>query len=166
MNEEHIIDLLDSDSFARLSDEPRSLIERHIVHCSECRTAYASAGGAALLLRARAAQKVEPSPFFATRVMAAVREQQRRPPPFAPASWWQTTKAFLFSGTAVAALLGAMIFVTPESSGTAGPPQVGEREAAENVVFTDDKQTVESPSNADAIDVVFRPEEPDAGDQR
>ena len=57
MNEEHIIDLLDSDSFARLSDEHRSLIERHIVHCAECRTAYASAGGAALLLRARAAQK-------------------------------------------------------------------------------------------------------------
>src|SRR5215472_5789682 len=165
MNEEHIIDLLDSDSVARLSAEDRSLIERHIVHCADCQTAYASARDASLLLRARAAQQIAPSPFFATRVMAAVREQQR-PLLFAPASWWQTTKAFLFSGAAMAALLGAMIFVTPESSGTAAPPPGGENEAAENVVFTDDTQTAQSPSNAEAIDVVFRPEGPDAGDQR
>jgi anti-sigma factor RsiW len=163
MNEEHIIDLLGDASPSGLSDEHRSRVEGHVVHCPDCRRAYTAARGAATLLRARAAQEIEVPPFFATRVMAALREQQSKPLLFAPASWWQTTKAFLFSGAAMAALLGALIVVTPESP---TPNQRVESDAPESVVFTEDTQTVESPSNADAIDVVFRPEDADAGNQR
>src|SRR5215472_1212968 len=106
MKDEHITGLLDSNPFSLLTDAEQQQIEEHIAACGDCREAYAIASTANVLLRARAAQAIEPSPFFATRVMASLREGQSAPGLFDPMSWWRAARAFVFSG------IGAVVILT------------------------------------------------------
>src|ERR1051325_6387094 len=76
MRGDHIIDLLERGRFASWSEEERSRIETHAESCPACRNAYEASRVSALLLEARVGVVIPPSPFFQTRVMAALREQQ------------------------------------------------------------------------------------------
>src|SRR5262245_39365953 len=75
----HITELLDRSTARELSAEDREAIESHSTGCARCLRAYEAFVAGGRLLSARASQEVEPSPFFTTRVMAAVRESQRQP---------------------------------------------------------------------------------------
>ncbi len=113
MKDKCITEMLDNASVANLSDDELNEIRAHTQDCVSCRGAYEAARVSAAVLRNRAQATIEPSPFFQTRVMAALREQQAVES--VPAMWrlWGSAKA-LVSGMAVAtAALAVLSFVLP-----------------------------------------------------
>lgn len=74
---DHIIERLAEVPLSEFSSAELSGMQTHADSCADCRQALAAARISAALLGARAAQTVEPSPFFLAGVMAQVREQKR-----------------------------------------------------------------------------------------
>src|SRR5262249_34438980 len=110
MKSEHILKLLEKQPVKRLSDEERSKIESHIVTCSGCLRAYQAARASAALLRARAEEIVEPTPYFRTRVMAALAESAFRQES-TMAALWKPVRAMVASMVLVVAILLALTYV-------------------------------------------------------
>src|SRR5689334_8837698 len=96
MHTEHIINLLDEHPLATLSESERAIVEAHSFVCASCLQAYQAAVIATALLQERAAEVVEPTPFFKTRVMAALRERQTDLP-FSFGAMWRTARAMVAS---------------------------------------------------------------------
>ena len=76
MKDKHITEVLDSAALAALSLSELDEIRAHARDCEPCSRAFAAAQLSALVIKERAHAAIEPSPFFQTRVMAAIREQQ------------------------------------------------------------------------------------------
>src|SRR2546421_11563148 len=76
MREEHVRNILESTPFAQLSEGELEKVRAHAARCVECARTFEAARVAASLLRERAAREFEPSPFFQTRVLAALRERR------------------------------------------------------------------------------------------
>lgn len=168
MKDEHIISLLDSNPLSLLTSAERHQIQEHATACVDCRQAYAAASRANALLRARTAQTIEPSPFFATRVMASLRERQSAPALFDPMSLWKTARALVFSGVGAVVILAALTFVTPPPAND--NPEVAfvpGNYPAERVVFADDASLADDNlSNDQVMDNVLIPEGADAGNEK
>ena len=165
MRDEHIIALLDSDRFGSWSSVETTRIEVHVAQCDDCRHAYAAARAAAVLLQARAAVSIEPSPFFSTRVMALVREQQNAPSLLDLFKVWKTARGLVLSAASLVVLLGSLTFLTPQPNSSQALARTNY--STEGVVFYDDATSTDaSPSNEQVMDVVFTAEDTDAGNQK
>ena len=103
MKSNHITDILDSADLNNLSQSDSAQIQSHTADCGNCRRAYQAARVSSVLLRAHAAETFEPSPFFQTKVMAALREMQAANPVASFWRWWQA------SSLVVAAMLIAVV---------------------------------------------------------
>jgi hypothetical protein len=115
MKDEHVISILESGPFGSLAESELAIVRAHVVHCAACRGAFEAAQISALLLRERAAASVEPSPFFQTRVMAALRERQASNEASVPSFWrlWKATGALVSSMAATVAALAVLTFSAP-----------------------------------------------------
>jgi hypothetical protein len=109
MMTEHITKILEEGSLSSLSASDRLSIEQHITGCADCLRAYQAAVIAAELLQARASVELEPTPFFKTRVMAALRERKAESS-FSFGTLWQTARAMVASMVMVVAILLAVNF--------------------------------------------------------
>jgi hypothetical protein len=109
MSEQHIINILENSRFASLSDNDHSRIRAHSANCDDCARAYKLASVSASLLQSRVAETFEPSPFFHTRVLAAVREQQQNEGP-AFARLWRAAGALVSSMAAAVVLFAVLSF--------------------------------------------------------
>ena len=113
MNDKHIISLLEEMPLTDLSETEMSVIQSHTIVCGDCREAFEAAQVSVLLLKERAAEVVEPSPFFHTRVLARLRERQ------AESVWawrrmWRAAGALASSMAVTVVALGILSFVVPE----------------------------------------------------
>ena len=108
MSEQHIISILESTRFASLSESDHSRIRAHTASCDDCARAYKVASVSASLLENRMAEIFEPSPFFHTRVLAAVREKQNEGPAFA--RLWRAAGALVSSMAAAVVLFAVLSF--------------------------------------------------------
>ncbi len=118
MRDEHVIDLLDESRFAGLGDDERTRVETHAGECEPCRRAYDAFRLSVELLGARAAETVEPSPFFQTRVMAAIRERRAASERNSFARMWRAAGALVSAMTAAVVLLAGATILNHRSSGT------------------------------------------------
>jgi hypothetical protein len=112
MKDKHIIELLDSIPFSKLSTEQLTVMTAHVQACGGCRDAYEAARVADVLLKERASVVVEPSPFFQTKVMAAWRERKVETVP----AWlrlWKSAGALVSSMAVTTAALAALSFLVP-----------------------------------------------------
>lgn len=160
MKENHIIDLLENRSFASLNESERAVVQTHAANCLSCARAYEATKIASALLRERAVEAVEPSPFFHTRVMAALRERQNEVPAFK--RLWQTAGALVSSMTATVALLAVLSFVVP-STQTSATAQASESNGytAEEVILNQNGLQDEHASDAQVLTTLYPAE--DAG---
>ena len=99
-------------ALASLSQNDLDDIRAHALKCEPCSDAFAAAQVSAVVMRERAQVVIEPSPFFQTRVMAALREQQAAES--VPAFWrlWRSSRALVSSmalSTVALAVLSFMI---------------------------------------------------------
>lgn len=138
MKDEHIINLLEANKLKDLSDAEFRRVENHAAECAECRREYEAAKVSSLFLRTRAAQTLEPPPFFEARVMNAWRAQQAALKPVADRlrQMWQDAKILVSGLAASVAMLLILTFVVPQTSDTtqlqASP---ADYYSAESVVF-------------------------------
>jgi hypothetical protein len=109
----HIIEVLDNASIASLSELELNEIRVHVKDCVSCRDAYEAARLSAMVIKSRAQATIEPSPFFQTRVLAALREQQAVES--VPAMWrlWKSAKVLVSSMAVTTAALGVLSFALP-----------------------------------------------------
>ena len=113
MNNSHIIDILDSAPLANLSEAQLVTVRIHIESCASCARSYDAAALSSQVLHARVAEEIEPSPFFATTILAKIREQQAENIPVMLRLW--RSASYLVSSMAITtAALAVLSFVVPD----------------------------------------------------
>jgi hypothetical protein len=123
MKTQHIISILEHKPFASLSESDLILIRAHTNLCSDCQQAYEAAHVSALLLKERAAETFEASPFFQTRVLAVLRERQTGNEPRTLQRMWRAARALVSSMAVTVATLALLSFV-PSTPSTLLPQNV------------------------------------------
>jgi hypothetical protein len=134
MKDKHIIDVIDSVAFASLSQIDLDEVKAHTRECGTCQTAFEAAQLSALVIKQRAQVKIEPSPFFHTKVLAALRERQAVESVPAFLRLWQSASALVSAMALATIALAVMTFVYPAPA-TAVTEQVASVDAAEAVIF-------------------------------
>jgi len=145
MKDKHITEILDNASIAALSETELNEVRAHALECGSCRSAYEAARLSAVVLKGRAQVAIEPSPFFQTRVMAALREQREAENVPALFRLWKSAKVLVSSMALATAALGALSFSLPGTTVTADD-QTASVYSAESVIMgqnPDDQITYE-----------------------
>lgn len=109
----HIIDILDNSPLALLAEDELLTVRSHAERCLPCRRAYEAAQLSTLLIKERAGETLEPSPFFQTRVLAALREQQANNNVPVFSRLWKSAGALVSSLALTTAALAALSFLSP-----------------------------------------------------
>ena len=138
MRDQHIIGILEGAPLTQLGERELSTVRAHAEVCAGCRRAYDAAQVASLLLRERAARTFEPSPFFQTRVLAALRERQAAlPEALSFGRLWRAAGALVSSlATAVVLLGGLTLFgLRPTTDATQQTASSADPYSAEAVLF-------------------------------
>jgi anti-sigma factor RsiW len=162
MRDEHIISIIESVPLSRLSLSEIEQIRAHTERCAECRRAVEAAQISALLLRERAAATFEPSPFFQTRVLAALRERQAANEPFSFRRLWKATGALVSSMAATVAALAVLTLFAPGSQPTTGTQEIASgfnAYSAEEVVFDQDKLPEDQMSYGQVLTALYESDE-------
>ena len=139
MKDEHIIKILEDAPLTSLSEGEIEVIRAHIELCHECRRAYEAAQISTLLIKERVAETIEPSPFFHTRIMAAIRERKLTPEISAFQRMWDAASSLVYSMAVVVAILVAMTlfsFGLQSDSATQELASSGNQYSAEDVILT------------------------------
>src|SRR5687767_366707 len=149
MKDKHITEVLDNAALATLSPSELEEIRAHAQDCKPCGSAFAAAQLTALVMKERAQVVIEPSPFFQTRVMAALREQQAVDS--VPALWrlWKSARGLVSSMAVTTAALAALSFMI-SAPATTTLDQTATALSAESVIFDQggDELTYEQVLNA------------------
>jgi anti-sigma-K factor RskA len=137
MDDKHITEILNKASIAMLSESELNEIRAHALECMSCRGAYEAARLSAVVLRTRVEATIEPSPFFQTRVMAALREQQAVESVPAMLRLWRSAKALVSTMAVTTAALAVVSFMQPSQTTTA-PEQAVSVYSAYSVIMGQD----------------------------
>ena len=141
----HITEILDNAPIAALSENELNEVRAHALECGPCRSAYEAARVSAVVLKSRAHTVIEPSPFFQTRVMAALREQREAESVPAFSRLWKSAKVLVSSMALTTAALGVLTFVLPGTAAVADDQAVSAY-SAESVIMgqnADEQMTYE-----------------------
>lgn len=135
MKEKHIIEVLDNGSILSLSEIELNEVRDHARECESCRGAYEAARVSMLVVRSRAASAIEPSPFFQTRVMAALREQQAVESVPAIVRLWNSARAVVSSMAVTTAALAVLSFFIAAPATPAPDQQTASLFSADSVIM-------------------------------
>jgi anti-sigma-K factor RskA len=161
MKDEHINAMLDRAPLEALSESEQIAIQSHADVCAECRRALGAARVSSLLLKSRAVETVEPSPFFQTRVLAALRERQSANEAWSLGRLWRSAGVLFSTMAATVAALAALTFVAPQTA-TQQPTDVasaGRTYSAEDVILGQSDQADEQMSYGQVMNTLYAPDE-------
>jgi anti-sigma-K factor RskA len=113
MKDNHITEILDKAPMAMLSESELNEIRAHALDCMSCRDAFEAARLSAVIIKSRVEATIEPSPFFQTRVMAALREQQAVESVPAMLRLWRSAKVLVSTMAVTTAALAVVSFIQP-----------------------------------------------------
>jgi anti-sigma-K factor RskA len=113
MKDKHITEILDKAPIAMLSESELNEIRVHTLECMSCRDAFEAARLSAVIIKSRVEATIEPSPFFQTRVMAALREQQAVESVPAMLRLWRSAKVLVSTMAVTTAALAVVSFIQP-----------------------------------------------------
>jgi hypothetical protein len=119
MRDQHILRVLDETPLASLGKAELAAVRAHAGVCAECGRAFEAARAASLALRERAAETFEPSPFFQTRVLAALRERRAAEEGWTLARLWKSTRVLVSSMAATTAALLVLALAAPQEEASA-----------------------------------------------
>jgi hypothetical protein len=162
MKDEHIISMIENAPLAGLSEGERALIRAHTGQCAECLRAFEAAQISTLLLRERVAEAVEPSPFFQTRVLAALRERQAAAETSALRRLWNATGALVSSMAATVAALAILTFFAPGPTTTTGSLELASADnsySAEEVLFDQGELPSDTMSYGQVLSTLYESDE-------
>jgi hypothetical protein len=142
MKNEHIIGILEEQPLSQLSEGQRVAIGTHIGDCPDCLKAWQAARLGAEVLRARAAEVIEPTPFFKTRVMAALRAREAEQS-FSFGALWKAARAAVASMVALVVILLTLNFYL-------GKARIAPSEVSENgSLYSAERVILDNSSTAD-----------------
>lgn len=135
MTNEHIIELLENNSLTEIRGVELEKVQSHVRVCATCERAFEAAQLSSLMLKEQAAAAFEPSPFFQTRVLAALRERQ------AASEWswsrmWRATGALASSMLAGVLAIAVLSFAAPGISTESEVSLAGSGYSAEEVILS------------------------------
>src|SRR5215207_9767752 len=114
MRDEHIKRLLEEAPLASLGQAELAAVRAHVATCAECGRAFEAAQVSSLMLKARTQEAFEPSPFFQTRVLAALRERRAAEEErWTFARLWKSAGLLVSSMAATTAALAVFTFAAP-----------------------------------------------------
>jgi hypothetical protein len=113
MKQNHIIEVLENQTLASLAESERAAIEAHANECADCRQKLSATYISEALLKEHAAVAFTPSPFFATRVLATLRERRPTQDTWGLGRMWRAAGALVSSMAMTVAILGVISFVVP-----------------------------------------------------
>ena len=155
MKQKHIIEILDSGSIASLSEIELNDVRDHTKECESCRGAYEAARVSMVVIRSRVQSTIEPSPFFQTRVLAALREQQAVESVPAILRLWRSSRALVSSMAVTTAALAVLSFVF-SAPATPAPEQTVSVFSAESVILG---QSEEQMSYEQVLSTIYEEDE-------
>jgi anti-sigma factor RsiW len=153
MKDEHIIAKLDGSPLGAMSEGELAAIGSHAETCPECAKALEAARVSSLMLKARAAEGFEPSPFFQTRVLAILRERQASVEFWSLGRLWKSVGVLFSTMAATTAALAALTFIAPQQSqevATASRPYT-----AEDVILDQSNQADDQMSYGQVINTLY-----------
>lgn len=158
MKDEHIIELLESGPLAELTENDLTKIRGHVKVCASCDQAFEAAQLSSLLLKEQTAAAFEPSPFFQTRVLAALRERQ------AANEWswsrmWRATGALASSMVAGVAAIAVLTFIAPGVSTETELSLAGNGYSAEEVILNQAEVPDDQASDAQVLNTLYETDE-------
>lgn len=156
MRQNHIINLLESVPFASLSESDHREMRAHTTSCDACARAYKAAVVSTSLLKEGAGEVFEPSPFFQTRVLAAIREQQSEVRGLA--RLWRAAGALASSLAATVALLAVLSVMVPSTQTTAEATAFN-RYSAEEVILDQTEIAQGQVSDAEVLSTLYHSDE-------
>jgi anti-sigma factor RsiW len=160
MNEEHILKWLERGPLSALSAAERAALHAHTARCDACRQSYAAARLAERLCQARAAETLEPPPFFQTRVLAALRAQQPAGVELTPFTrFWRAARGLVAAMGLAVVLLLALSWASDEPAELLAADTF----ALETVVTQEAEQAVWS--DEQVLDALYTGEEFSGGTQ-
>jgi len=146
--DEHLPDVADGDR--------RTAILAHCETCAECRAVLEGAEMAARLIQARSFQTIEPSPFFKTRVLAAIRERGAVAVRRQTERMWSSARAIVASMFVVVVVLLALNLFAPKPvQQIAGGEPVRRSDSVERIVMDDNTAADDSLTSGQVLDTVF-----------
>jgi hypothetical protein len=151
MKNNHIIEIIDSASVASLSESQLDVVRAHALECASCSSAFEAAKLSAFVIKQRAQVTVEPSPFFQTRVLAALRERQAVDSVPAFVRLWNSARALVSAMAVATVALAVVSFISPEQA-TAVPEQPAPAYSAESVILD---QADEQLSYAQVLSAIY-----------
>ena len=158
MRDEHIISIIENAPLSGLNESELAHIHAHADQCAECRRAFEAAQISTLLLRERVAEIIEPSPFFQTRVMAALREQQAANETSAFARLWNAAGALVSSMAVTVAALAILTFFAPGSQPTPASQETASADnsySAEELLFNQSDLSSEQMSYGQVLSTLY-----------
>lgn len=159
MRDEHIIGMIENTPLSGLSESELTSIRAHTDACAECLRAFEAAQISTLLLRERVAETIEPSPFFQTRVLAALRERQAASEVSAFRRLWNATGALVSSMAMTVAALAVITIFAPGSQPATASQEVAsvyDSYSAEEVILDQgDAAAVEQMSYGQVLSTLY-----------
>src|SRR5215208_8073220 len=135
MRDEHIKRLLDEAPLSSLGEAELAAVRAHAETCVECGRAFEAARLSSRMLKARTEEAFEPSPFFQTRVLAALRERRAAEEErWTLGRLWKSAGLLFSSMAATVAALAVFTFVAPAEQ-TAGQELASGTYSAESVIL-------------------------------
>lgn len=163
MRDEHIKAMLEAGPLSSLGKAELAAARAHAEGCAECRPAFEAALAAALMLKARAAESFEPSPFFQTRVLAALRERRAADEGWTLARLWKSAGLLVSSMAATVAALVVLTFAAPSEQVTAqGLASAGTPYTAEALLFDETAAAEEQMSYEQVLSTLYESEDGEA----
>ena len=162
MRDEHIISIIENAPLSDLSESELANVRAHADQCAECRRAFEAAQISTLLLRERVAETIEPSPFFQTRVLAALRERQAANETSALRRLWNTAGALVSSMAATVAALAILTVFAPGSQPTSASQEMASAYnsySAEEVLFDQNELPADQMSYGQVLSTLYESDE-------
>jgi hypothetical protein len=154
MKDEHIIAKLDGSPLGAMGEGELASMRSHADTCSDCERALEAARISSLMLKSRAAEAFEPSPFFQTRVLAALRERQSAVEFWSLGRLWKSAGVLFSTMAATTAALAALTFIVPQQPqqdvATANRPYT-----AEDVILGQSNQADDQMSYGQVINTLY-----------
>jgi anti-sigma-K factor RskA len=161
MKNAHVMGILEAKPFAALDSNDLAQIRVHAEGCESCRQAYEAARLSALLLQERAVETFEPSPFFQTRVLAALRERQTTNETWAWSRLWRTAGGLASSMIAAVATLAILTFVVPgtQTAESPDPATAFNAYSTEAVVLDESALSNDPLSDSEVLTTLYGPDD-------
>ena len=161
MRDEHIKRTLDETPLSSLGKAELESVRAHAEGCADCRSAFEAAQVSSLMLKARAAEAFEPSPFFQTRVLAQLRERRAAEEGWTLARLWKSAGLLVSSMAATVAALAVFTFVAPQET-TAQDLAAGGPYTVESVILGESDAADEQMTDGQVFTTLYESEEESA----